>query len=130
MSDALIKILIVDDESTIRLMVRTYLNPYNVEVIETKDGYKALEIMKEQEIDIAIIDYSMPLLSGQEIINAMSEDEKMSSISVIVYTSGGFKKEIEDSLKQSSMAYVEKINLGHDLIPAIQDIMGERFKKL
>jgi len=121
--------LIIDDEMATRLMVKAHLRQFNVDFLETKDGNKGLDLMKNSTVDLVIIDYSMPIISGQEILDIMLEDDKLQNIPAILYTSGGFSKEVEDKLKMSSTAFLEKMNLGKDLIPIIIDILGDRFRK-
>ena len=125
-----LKILIIDDEMHIRLIIRAYLAPFDVEVTETRDGREGLDLMRDKgAIDLVILDYAMPLMSGQEVLNEMLKDEKLRKIPVIVYTAGGFEKDVENRLKTSSTAFMEKSNLGDDLIPTIQEILGPRLKK-
>ncbi len=125
-----LRILIVDDEVHARLIMKAYLSPYEVEVIEARDGKESLEILKNNDIDLVILDYTMPIMSGQEVINQMLSDENLKNVPVIVYTAGGFEKEIENQLKTFSTAFLEKSNLGDDLIPIIREILGPRLKKL
>lgn len=129
MSKDKLKILIIDDEDYPRLMVKTCFAPYVVEFIETKDGNEALEIMRNNGIDMVIVDYSMPIMSGQEILDQMLSDKMLEHIPAIVYTSGGFNKEIEDRLKTSSVAFLEKSDVGSELIPMVREIIGDRLKK-
>ena len=129
MADDRLIFLIIDDEMATRLMVKAHLRQFNVDFLETKDGNKGLDLMKNSTVDLVIIDYSMPIISGQEILDIMLEDDKLQNIPAILYTSGGFSKEVEDKLKMSSTAFLEKMNLGKDLIPIIIDILGDRFRK-
>lgn len=123
------KILIVDDEMHIRLIIKAYLSSYKVELIEARNGKEAVEILREMPVDLVILDYTMPVMSGQEVLNEMSLSEKLNKIPVIIYTAGGFEEEIEHWLKTSSAAYIEKSNLGSDLIPTVKDILGNQFIK-
>lgn len=129
MSEKKLKILVVDDEEYSRLLVKTHFALYEVEVVESKDGYAALEIMKNNDIDLLIVDYSMPMMTGLEILDQMMSNKKLEHIPAIVYTSGGFDKEIEDRLKTSSVAFLEKTVLGSELIPMVREIVGNRLKK-
>ncbi len=62
------RILIVDDEKAIRMMLLDYLeNLYEVETAET--GERALEIMKEKSFDLVISDINMPGISGPELLS-------------------------------------------------------------
>ncbi len=121
-----LKILIVDDSRLLRMITRAYLAPYEVDIVEASDGEKGLEILKNNDIDLVILDYTMPLMSGQEVLDQMILDENLKNVPVIVYTTGAFEKEIENRLMTTSFAFVRKSNLGDDLIPTIKDILGKR----
>ncbi len=120
-----LKILIVDDSRLLRMITRAYLAPYEVDIIEASDGEKGLEILRKSNIDLVILDYTMPLMSGQEVLDQMILDKNLKNVPVIVYTTGSFEKEIENRLMTTSFAFVRKSNLGDDLIPTIKDILGK-----
>jgi CheY-like chemotaxis protein len=124
-----LKILVIDDEMHIRLIIRAYLAPYNTDIIEAKDGKEGLEIMRNTKVDLVIVDFAMPMMSGLEVIENMINDEQLSMLPVILYTAGGFEKEMENKMKRTATAFLEKTNLGHDLIPILTDILGDRLKK-
>ncbi|MFC2048902.1 response regulator [Elusimicrobiota bacterium] len=128
MIDKKLNLLIADDEIYVRIIVKAYFAPYDLEIFEAKDGKEAMQILKSEEIDLLILDYLMPSVNGQEVINRMQLDEKLSKIPVILYSAGGYEEEIENWLKMSSMAYVEKTNIGEELLPTVKDILGSRLK--
>jgi CheY-like chemotaxis protein len=128
MAEQHVKVLVVDDELHVRLIVKAYFAPYQVDVIDTKDGNKALEIMKKEDIALAILDYNMPIMGGQEILESMLSDEKLSGIPVIIYTSGKFDKDKVEELKSESSAFIEKTNLGDELIPTVKEILDLRLR--
>lgn len=129
MSTEKLKILVVDDEIYARVLIKAYLAPYQVEIIEAKDGKEAMEILKADSVDLIILDYTMPVLNGLEVLNRMQLDKNLVKIPVVVYTAGGFEEEIERWLKTAAAAFVEKANLGEDLIPTLKDILGDRLKR-
>ncbi|MFH1416631.1 MAG: response regulator [Elusimicrobiota bacterium] len=130
MGDDRLKILVVDDEMYVRLIVKAYLSPYKVEIIEAVDGKEGLDILREDyaEIDLVILDNTMPMMTGQEVLDEMNNDENLGKIPVIVYTAGGIGRDLEAHLKVSSSAFLEKSNLGDDLIPTIKGILGDRLE--
>ncbi len=130
MSEDKLKILIIDDEMHVRLIIKAYLSPYNVEIIEARDGKEGLDYLNKNKVDLVILDNTMPMMTGQELLDYMIEDKKLEKIPVIIYTAGGFEREVENRLKISSSSFLEKSNLGDDLIPAITEIVGNRLKKI
>ena len=62
------KILVVDDESRMRKLVRDFLTRSNFDVIEAEDGEKALDIFyKDQSISLILLDVMMPKMDGWEV---------------------------------------------------------------
>ena len=57
-------VLIVDDEERIRLLIKEYCLNEKYQVLEADDGIKALNIIKENKIDIVILDIMMPNMDG------------------------------------------------------------------
>ena len=63
-----LKILVVDDESRMRKLVRDFLVRQDYEVLEAGDGEEALDIFyKEKNIALIILDVMMPKLNGWEV---------------------------------------------------------------
>ena len=63
-----IKILVVDDESRMRKLVRDFLEREGFEVLEAGDGMEAMEIFyEEKEIALIILDVMMPKMDGWQV---------------------------------------------------------------
>ena len=68
------KILVVDDESRIRKLIKDYLRRGGYEVIEASDGEEALEIFyKTKDISLIILDVMMPNLDGWEVLKEIRD---------------------------------------------------------
>lgn len=88
-----VKILLVDDESRMRKLVRDFLEKENYEVFEAGDGLDALDIFYEQKIDLCILDVMMPGMDGWQLCR---EIRSISQVPVIMLTARG---EEQDELK-------------------------------
>ena len=72
------KILVVDDESRMRKLVRDFLVKENYEVLEAEDGEKAVDIFyKEKEIGLIILDVMMPKMDGWEVCREISKNSRV-----------------------------------------------------
>ena len=80
------RILCVDDEPAILKTFEMLLAPNGYEVIEAQNGQEALEKLKEDRIDLVLMDVKMPKLNGLEACRRIKEDEKTRSIPVILIT--------------------------------------------
>lgn len=77
----MIKILIVDDEERIRSVVKTYAENEGYQVFEAGDGYKAIEVVENNEIDLIVLDIMMPQLDG---FSTLKKIKKIKDIPVIM----------------------------------------------
>ena len=80
-------ILLVDDEASIRTMVRAVLNDPEYSFSEAFNGTEALEILEKEEFDLIITDVIMPDCDGIELV--MTVRKKLPDIKVIVMSGGG-----------------------------------------
>ncbi len=80
------KILVVDDEAQIRMMIREYAEFEGIEVDEAADGMEAVIKVREQHYDLIIMDIMMPRLDG---FSACKEIRKNSNIPIIMLSARG-----------------------------------------
>ena len=82
-----LKILVVDDESRMRKLVRDFLVRQNFEVVEAEDGEQALDIFyADKDVALIILDVMMPKINGWEVCREVRETSK---IPIIMLTAKG-----------------------------------------
>ncbi|MBT2689986.1 response regulator transcription factor [Bacillus sp. ISL-47] len=86
-------ILITDDDQHVRFLVKELLNKEGFQTVEAANGSEALELMKNESLDLAIIDIMMPYIDGYRLTE---EIRKYSEIPIIMLTS---KSQLEDKEK-------------------------------
>lgn len=114
------KIMIVDDEEHIRELVRFYLDKEGFECLEAGNGERALEIIENQYIDLAIIDIMMPGMDGFELVEQMRQYRE---IPVIMLTA---KSQSKDKLRGFSLGiddYVTKPFDPEELLARVKTIL-------
>lgn len=77
------KILVCDDESLIRDVIREYLTLEKYEVVEASNGLEAIDVIKSQEIGLVIMDIMMPKMDGYQ---AVKEIKKIKDVPFIMLT--------------------------------------------
>ena len=86
-----LKILVVDDESRMRKLVRDFLVKQNFDVLEAGDGEEAVDIFfKEKDIALIILDVMMPKMDGWEVCR---EIRKYSKVPIIMLTAKGDERD-------------------------------------
>lgn len=97
------KILIVDDEPHIRLLLEQTLEDFEdkgVEIITAGNGKDALEIIKKETPDIVFLDVMMPEMNGYDVCHAVKNDLNLTDVYIIMLTAKGQeydKKKGEDA---------------------------------
>ncbi|MDZ5473353.1 response regulator transcription factor [Bacillus sp. 31A1R] len=87
------KIMVVDDDSNIRELVRLYLNDEGFEIVEKSNGMDALEYAENNTVDLVILDIMMPKLDGWALCKELRE---LGDIPILMITSKG---EAQDKIK-------------------------------
>jgi signal transduction histidine kinase/CheY-like chemotaxis protein len=80
------RVLIVDDVPDLLLLLRKLVERMGYQVEMAASAIEALEILKAKPVDLVLTDWSMPEMSGGELITAMKEEERLSNIPIIVLT--------------------------------------------
>ena len=71
------RILVADDETGSRDVLRLYLEKEGYEVVEAADGPEALRLLKQEKIDLAILDIMMPGLDGYRVLRNIREESNL-----------------------------------------------------
>jgi DNA-binding response OmpR family regulator len=79
-------VMLVDDDATLRTLLRVTLPTDGFEVIEAADGAEALQLLDEQLPDLVVLDWNMPERSGAEVLADLKRRD--ASVPVIVLTAG------------------------------------------
>lgn len=110
-----IKILIVDDEKLIREGLKIMLSTFDdIEVVDTaENGYKALEVCKNKDIDVVLMDIRMKDCDG--VMGTRLIKEQFTKIKVIILTTFKDKEYIQDALKYGAFGYLLK-DSSHEVI--------------
>jgi len=114
------RILIVDDEDTIRYFLKLELEEQGYEVWDVATGEKALQLIETHDFDVALLDLRLPGgIGGQEVMHRLHE--KSSHTSVIIITAYATLHSAIDALRQGAHDYVLKPFNTQDLLASIAD---------
>lgn len=80
------KIMIVDDEPDIRLLVGKMLEREGYEVSQASTVREFLERLKEEKPDLILLDIMMPTLDGWEVSKRIKEDEETRDVPIVIFT--------------------------------------------
>lgn len=100
------KILIVEDEKGIRILLSDVLSSEGFEVISVKDGQESLDQMEDSKFDLVITDINMPRLDGIEMLKRMKKAGRKEK--VIVITADILDRRLEDGELPSVLTQLQK----------------------
>lgn len=100
-------ILIVDDMSTNLMMLSDILkDDYNIKI--SKTGEKAIELCKNLDIDLVLLDIEMPLMNGYEVCKNLKNYEKTKNIPIIFVSAKNSEEDEEYGLNLGAIDYISK----------------------
>ena len=105
-----INILIVDDSTVMRSIILKTMQMSGIqigEIYQAANGLEGLETLKENWIDIVIVDINMPIMNGEEMIDRMQDDLYTRDIPVVVVSTEGSQKRI-GRLKEKGVTFIPK----------------------
>jgi len=102
------RVLIVDDDAGIRLLLVTFLLRYGFQLRQARNGREALDEMDAGNADLVIMDLTMPEVSGWEVLRVRVADRSLLSIPVIVMTALNTKQAQADVAGKSVSAVLGK----------------------
>ncbi len=103
----MLKVLIADDSAFMRTIIRNYLKEIkNISVNEAEDGEDTLIKFEQTLPDVVFLDIIMPKMSGLEVLKKIKKINRSSKI--IMVTSVGQSKIIEEALKNGASGYITK----------------------
>jgi len=120
------RILIADDHAVVRSGLRTMLEAHpNWEVVaEASDGKEAISMAIEAEPDVAVIDYSLPIVNGIEVTRQIRA--QLPKTEVLIFTMHDNQTLIEDVLKAGARGYLLKSEANANLIGAIEALAAHK----
>jgi DNA-binding response OmpR family regulator len=101
-------ILVTDDESNIRLMVRTALESEGYDVREAANGRQALDALKQYSPDLIVLDLNMPELDGMAVLEHMKTIASVKRSRVVVLTAYGSVPTAVKAMSLGASDFIEK----------------------
>ncbi|MFZ5432552.1 MAG: response regulator [Calditrichota bacterium] len=119
-------ILTVDDSTTIRRIVKRSVDEMGMEVMEAADGASALKLLEEKagSIQLILLDWNMPGMTGLEVLKAIKADARYKDIVVMMLTSEADQNCVVEALKAGAQNYLTKPFDGKMLALKIQESLG------
>ena len=118
-----LKVLTVDDSKTIRMIVKKAFQPYNCEILESENGVEGLAAATREKPGLIILDITMPVMNGIEMLDRLKSDADLKNIPVIMLTAESGKDNVVNIVKKGIKDYMVKPFKGEDLLERVGKIM-------
>lgn len=120
------KILVVDDSSTMRRIIKNTLNHLGYkDILEAEDGVFAWDALSTNEdVEVLITDWNMPNMNGLELVKKVRAVEKYTDMPIIMVTTEGGKTEVITALKAGVNNYIVKPFTPQVLKEKLEAVLG------
>ena len=117
------KILTVDDSRTIRMIVKKAFKPYDCVLVEAENGMEGLTAAVKEKPDLIVLDITMPVMTGIEMLSKLKEQPDLANIPVIMLTAESGKDNVMQIVKMGVKDYIVKPFKGEQLIERVSAIL-------
>ncbi len=104
----LARILVVDDEPKIRLLLKEILELRHYEVVTAVSGPEALALLQHHPVDLILLDLMLPVMGGYEVYHLLKENPATAQVPVIIVTAQQERKDRELGIEGPTYNYVPK----------------------
>lgn len=126
MSEELKRILIVEDSSMTRSMIRAVVEEFDdYETVEAKNGFEALKLLPTEEFSLIITDINMPDINGLELINFVKKNPRYKDIPLMIISTEKSEEDKRRGMSMGANAYVTKPFNPEDLQAAIEGLLNK-----
>ncbi len=115
--------LVVDDQIGIRLLLEEVISQEGYKVEQAVNGKEALDSVKEQQPDLLVLDYKLPIINGYEVLKQLEEE----GINVPTIVMSGLPDRAKEDMKefQNVKAYSSKPFQLNDMRELVNSILAE-----
>lgn len=124
-----LRVLTVDDSKTIRMIVKKAFKPFDCVVFEAENGIEGLAVASKEKPDLIVLDITMPVMNGVEMLDKLKSDPGLKEIPVIMLTAESGKDNVMQIVKMGVRDYMVKPFKGEQLIERVEKIIKLEPKK-
>lgn len=117
-----VRILTVDDSKAVRIIVKKSFKKYAVEIIEASNGVEGLAHAAKETPDIILLDVTMPVMDGVEMLTKLKADPALKGIPVIMLTAEAGRENVMKIAKIGIRDYIVK--------PFKEDVLAEKVSRV
>ena len=121
------KILIVDDEAHIRILLERTLIDFEdegVEILMAENGEEALELIKTEKPNLVFLDVMMPKMNGFDVCHAVKNELKMDDVYIVMLTAKGQEYDKQKGADVGADVYLTKPFDPDEIRDKVEEVLG------
>lgn len=120
-----LKVLIADDASVMRMLLRTMLQRLvRCQVVEAKDGPNAIKCAQDEQFDLVFLDVNMPHINGLTVLDSLRKSQEYRTTPIVLLTALGQEKYRERGMALGANAYMLKPLREMELVRVMQKLLA------
>ena len=125
-----LKVLTVDDSKTIRKKKKKAFRPFDCEIFEGENGVEGLAAAVREKPDLIVLDITMPVMDGKEMLVKLKDESSLKDIPVIMLTAEAGKDNVMEIVQLGAKDYMVKPFKGEELIERATKLVKLEPKKV
>ncbi|TCO76569.1 response regulator [Chromatocurvus halotolerans] len=118
------RILTVDDSNSLRRMVAFTLKQAGHEVVQAVDGSDGLVKIREQKIDLALVDVNMPSMGGIEMVTEMRKLPEYAKTPILMLTTESSDEKKQEGRQAGATGWIVKPFSPEQLLGIVEKVLG------
>lgn len=118
------KVLIIDDEKNIRLTLSQAISSLPVEVDTAEDGEQALQMVKEGEFGVILLDLRLPGIDGMEVLRRLRDSRP--EVPIVIITAHGNVESAVEAMKLGAIDFLQKPFVPDEVRALVRRVLGRR----
>ena len=120
------RVLVIDDESTVGLILRLALDAKGHDTVVAEDGRSGIELALTEHPDAIVLDLMMPRVNGYDVLDALRGADEMDGVPVIVLTAVTLSRERDRCLSEGADVVITKPFDPADVVDALDGLLLAR----
>jgi two-component system, chemotaxis family, chemotaxis protein CheY len=103
-----VRAIVIDDSRATRAILRRILEELGHTVVEAADGEQALAVLRVEEVQLALVDWNMPVMDGLQFVRAARQDPGLDGLIIVMVTTEGDVDHLVTALEAGANEYAMK----------------------
>ena len=100
--------IVIDDSRAMRAILARMLGQLGFKVVEAGDGNEAINQLDQSKVDLALVDWNMPVMTGYEFLQEIRSNRSFDSMKVMMVTTEQESKQVQRAMDAGANAYLMK----------------------